>query len=200
MKKAKKQRSKAELLASLRTHEALKKDSEQGHNLQEKTVFWRMGVIWTTVLWREEKFSAPALAKFLQHMANSDMQELSEQRKDEINEILGEKCDIFLKNQIADNHHKSAIDRRVNELVRYNTEICVNYSLIAVEYLIKNKKYGKKRLYRVLGDVYYLDTTQTAKVLWNMRKDLFETKGIWVSLDDDDKPEGITQIIEREVV
>ena len=50
----KRQRSKAELLYALRVHEALKEDTEKGYNLQEKTVFWRMGVIWTTVLWKED--------------------------------------------------------------------------------------------------------------------------------------------------
>lgn len=191
----KRQRSKAELLYALRVHEALKEDTEKGYNLQEKTVFWRMGVIWTTVLWKEENFSTPELARFLQHMADSDLHDLTEERRAKINTMLDERTELRLKNQTVRKNYKNKIDDEVNRLENYNSEVCVNYSLLAIEYLIQ-KGYGKKRLCRVLGDVYNLDL-QPAKILWNARQDIYESKGIWISLEDSDRPAETTTVIER---
>ncbi len=191
----KRQRNKSELLNALRVHELLKEDKEKGYNLQEKTVFWRMGVIWTTVLWKEENFSTPKLARFLQHMADSDLHDLTEERRAKINTMLDERTELRLKNQTVRKNYKNKIDDEVNRLENYNSEVCVNYSLLAVEYLIQ-KGYGKKRLYRVLGDVYNLDL-QPAQILWNARQDIYESKGIWISLEDGDRPAGTTTVIER---
>ena len=49
----KRQRSKAELLNVLRTHQALKKEQEQGTELNRQMVYFRMGVEWSAVLWKE---------------------------------------------------------------------------------------------------------------------------------------------------
>ena len=183
----KRQRSKAELLNVLRTHQALKKEQEQGTELNRQMVYFRMGVEWSAVLWKEEKFSANEIAKFLQYIADN-VTELSEQRREEIRGLLDGKVEWTLKNTVVMRKNRSAIDQEYNELEYYNTQVSVDYSLLACEYLIKQKGYAKKRLDRVVGDVYFLDSL-SAKEIWDMRQDLFDNKGIWIDLDGDEPPE-----------
>ena len=183
----KRQRSKAELLNVLRTHQALKKEQEQGTELNRQMVYFRMGVEWSAVLWKEEKFSANEIAKFLQYIADN-VTELSEQRREEIRGLLDGKVEWTLKNTVVMRKNRSAIDQEYNELEYYNTQVSVDYSLLACEYLIKQKGYAKKRLDRVVGDVYFLDSL-SAKEIWQMRQDLFDNKGIWIDLDGDEPPE-----------
>lgn len=183
----KRQRSKAELLNVLRTHQALKKEQEQGTELNRQMVYFRMGVEWSAVLWKEEKFSANEIAKFLQYIADN-VTELSEQRREEIRCLLDGKVEWTLKNTVVMRKNRSAIDQEYNELEYYNTQVSVDYSLLACEYLIKQKGYAKKRLDRVVGDVYFLDSL-SAKEIWDMRQDLFDNKGIWIDLDGDEPPE-----------
>ena len=183
----KRQRSKAELLNVLRTHQALKKEQEQGTELNRQMVSFRMGVEWSAVLWKEEKFSANEIAKFLQYIADN-VTELSEQRREEIRGLLDGKVEWTLKNTVVMRKNRSAIDQEYNELKYYNTQVSVDYSLLACEYLIKQKGYAKKRLDRVVGDVYFLDSL-SAKEIWDMRQDLFDNKGIWIDLDGDEPPE-----------
>ena len=183
----KRQRSKAELLNVLRTHQALKKEQEQGTELNRQMVYFRMGVEWSAVLWKEEKFSANEIAKFLQYIADN-VTELSEQRREEIRGLLDGKVEWTLKNTVVMRKNRNAIDQEYNELEYYNTQVSVDYSLLACEYLIKQKGYAKKRLDRVVGDVYFLDSL-SAKEIWDMRQDLFDNKGIWIDLDGDEPPE-----------
>ena len=183
----KRQRSKAELLNVLRTHQALKKEQEQGTELNRQMVYFRMGVEWSAVLWKEEKFSANEIAKFLQYIADN-VTELSEQRREEIRGLLDGKVEWTLKNTGVMRKNRSIIDKEYNELEYYNTQVSVDYSLLACEYLIKQKGYAKKRLDRVVGDVYFLDSL-SAKEIWDMRQDLFDNKGIWIDLDGDEPPE-----------
>lgn len=183
----KRQRSKAELLNVLRTHQALKKEQEQGTELKRKTVYFRMGVEWSAVLWKEEKFSANDIAKFLQYIADN-VTELSEQHREEIRGLLDGKVEWTFKNTVVMMNNRSIIDQEYNELEYYNTQVSVDYSLLACEYLIKQKGYAKKRLDRVVGDVYFLDSL-SAKEIWQMRQDLFDNKGIWIDLDGDEPPE-----------
>ena len=182
----KRQRSKAELLNVLRTHQALKKEQEQGTELNRQMVYFRMGVEWSAVLWKEEKFSANEIAKFLQYIADN-VTELSEQRREEIRGLLDGKVEWTLKNTVVMRKNRSIIDKEYNELEYYNTQVSVDYSLLACEYLIKQKGYAKKRLDRVVGDVYFLDSL-SAKEIWDMRQDLFDNKGIWIDLDGDEPP------------
>lgn len=183
----KRQRSKVELLNVLRTHQALKKEQEQGTELNRQMVYFRMGVEWSAVLWKEEKFSTNEIAKFLQYIADN-VTELSEQRREEIRGLLDSKVEWTFKNTVVMMNNRSAIDQEYNELEYYNTQVSVDYSLLACEYLINQKGYAKKRLDRVVGDVYFLDSL-SAKEIWNMRQDLFDNKGIWIDLDGDEAPE-----------
>ena len=183
----KRQRSKAELLNVLRTHQALKKEQEQGTELNRQMVYFRMGVEWSAVLWKEEKFSANEIAKFLQYIADN-VTELSEQCREEIRGLLDGKVEWTLKNTVVMRKNRNAIDQEYNELEYYNTQVSVDYSLLACEYLIKQKGYATKRLDRVVGDVYFLDSL-SAKEIWDMRQDLFDNKGIWIDLDGDEPPE-----------
>lgn len=183
----KRQRSKVELLNVLRTHQALKKEQEQGTELNRQMVYFRMGVEWSAVLWKEEKFSANEIAKFLQYIADN-VTELSEQRREEIRGLLDGKVEWTLKNTVVIGKNRSVIDKEYNELKYYNTQVSVDYSLLACEYLIKQKGYAKKRLDRVVGDVYFLDSL-SAKEIWDMRQDLFDNKGIWIDLDGEKPPE-----------
>ena len=191
----KRQRSKAELLNVLRTHQALKKEQEQGTELNRQMVYFRMGVEWSAVLWKEEKFSANEIAKFLQYIADN-VTELSEQRREEIRGLLDGKVEWTLKNTVVMRKNRSVIDKEYNELKYYNTQVSVDYSLLACEYLIKQKGYATKRLNRVIGDVYFLDSL-SAKEIWHMRQDLFDNKGIWIDLDGDKPPED-ARVIKKE--
>ena len=193
----KRQRSKAELLNVLRTHQALKKEQEQGTELNRQMVYFRMGVEWSAVLWKEEKFSANEIAKFLQYIADN-VTGLSEQRRKEIRGLLDGKVEWTLKNTVVMRKNRSAIDQEYNELEYYNTQVSVDYSLLACEYLIKQKGYAKKRLDRVVGDVYFLDSL-SAKEIWDMRQDLFDNKGIWIDLDGDEPPED-ARVIQKDFV
>ena len=185
----KRQRSKAELLLHMRTYQALKKDAENKESISGKTVYWRMAVEWCTALWKEEKFSTNELAKFLQYIADNHVTELTEERREEIRKAIGGKgADWILKNTVIPCKKKNAVDQAVNDLEFYNTKACVDYSLLACEYLITQKGYAKKRLDRVIGNVYYLDNL-TADLVWKMRQELFDQKGIWVELGKDDIPE-----------
>ena len=193
----KRQRSKAELLNVLRTHQALKKEQEQGTELNRQMVYFRMGVEWSAVLWKEEKFSANEIAKFLQYIADN-VTELSEQRREEIRGLLDGKVEWTLKNTVVMRKNRSTIDQEYNELEYYNTQVSVDYSLLACEYLIKQKGYAKKRLDRVAGDVYFLDSL-SAKEIWDMRQDLFDNKGIWIDLDGDEPPKD-ARVIQKDSV
>lgn len=193
----KRQRSKVELLNVLRTHQALKKEQEQGTELNRQMVYFRMGVEWSAVLWKEEKFSANEIAKFLQYIADN-VTELSEQRREEIRGLLDGKVEWTLKNTVVIGKNRSVIDQEYNELKHYNTQVSVDYSLLACEYLIKQKGYAKKRLDRVVGDVYFLDSL-SAKEIWDMRQDLFDNKGIWIDLDGDEPPED-ARVIQKDSV
>lgn len=182
----KKQRSKAELLNILRTHHALKKEQEQGTELSRQTVYFRMAVEWSVALWKDEKFSANEIAKFLKYIVN-DVTELSEQRREEIRELLGDRVEWTLKNTVVQENKRSSIDREFTEFEYYNTQVSVDYSLLACEYLIKHKGYARKRLDRVIGDVLFTDNLGV-DVIWQMRQDLFEHKGIWIDLNGEEPP------------
>ena len=191
----KRQRSKVELLNVLRTHQALKKEQEQGTELNRQMVYFRMGVEWSAVLWKEEKFSTNEIAKFLQYIADN-VTELSEQRREEIRGLLDGKVEWTLKNTVVMGKNRSIIDKEYNELEYYNTQVSVDYSMLACEYLIKQKGYATKRLNRVIGDVYFLDSL-SAKEIWQMRQDLFDNKGIWIDLDGEKPPED-ARVIKKE--
>ena len=180
----KRQRSKAELLRNMKTYAAMKKDTEQGTDFRNKTAYWRMGVEWSAVLWKEEKFSTNEIAKFLQYIMSHNVTELSEERREEIRKMLGSKVDWTLRNTVTRSNKGSRIDRAVNELAYYNTKTSVDYSLLACEYLITQKGYARKRLDRVIGNVHFLDGLDAGMVI-TMRQDLFDNKGIWIELDGD---------------
>lgn len=181
----KKQRSKAELLNHMRTYAALKKEEQRGTELNKKVSYWRMGVEWSSVLWKEEKWSANEIAKLLEYVNTHDVTDLPEERREEIRAILGDKVDWTLKNSVNQGRKcKNVVDQAINDLAYYNTKTSVDYSLLACEYLITKKGYGKKRLNRVIGCVYYADAQEAAIVMW-LRQDLYENKGIWIELDGD---------------
>ena len=186
----KRQRSKAELLHNMKTYAAMKKDAEQGTSIQNNIAYWGMGVIWCATLWKEENFSTNELVKFLQYIKDNDVTELTEERREEIREAIGSKgVEWILKNTVTLQKKKNAVDQAINELTYHNTKVSVDYSLLACEYLIKHKGYAKKRLNRVIGDVYYLDG-MPSEMIGQLRQELFDNKGIWIELGKDDIPDG----------
>lgn len=182
----KKQRSKAELLNVLRTHQALKKEQEQGTELSRQTVYFRMAVEWSVALWKDEKFSTNEIAKFLQYIVN-EVTELSDRRREEIRGMLGDRVEWTLKNTVVQGKKRSVIDREFTELEYYNTQVSVDYSLLACEYLINQKGYARKRLDRVIGDVLFTENLG-GDIIWQMRQDLFDNKGIWIDLNGEEPP------------
>lgn len=183
------QRSKAELLNSMRVYQAYKKDILSEDSIAYKTVYFRMGVVWCVTLWKEEKFSTNELVKFQKYIKENDVTNITEERRKEIQEKLYAKgVDWYLRNSVQQQKMKNDIDQVINDLEYYNTKASVDYSLLACEYLIDYKGYGKKRLDRVIGDVYHLDNVKSS-VICEMRKDLFDSKGIWIELTSGDFPE-----------
>ena len=63
---------------------ALKKDAENETSISSRTVYWRMGVEWCTVLWKDEKFSTNEIVKFVQYIKDNNVTELTEERRAEI--------------------------------------------------------------------------------------------------------------------
>ena len=184
----KRQRSKAELLKSIQTYQALKKDEEQGNEISRKTVYWRSAVIWSVALWQNEKFSANGIADFLQYIVSNGVTDLPEERREEIRKMLGDKVHWSFRNTVTVPNKGNLTDQSVRELEYYNTKVYVDYSLLACEYLMKQKGYARKRLDRVVGNVMFLDRLD-AGTIWDMRQDLFERRGIWIDLNGDEPPE-----------
>lgn len=190
----KRQRSKAELLLNMRTYAALKKDAQNEDSISGKTVYFRMGVVWCTTLWKEENFSTNELVKFQKYIKENDVTNLTEERRKEIQEKLYAKgIDWYLRNGTQKQKKKNEVDQAINDLEYYNSKACVDYSLLACEYLMLEKGFGKKRLDRVIGNIYYLDNIKSV-IICQMRKDLFDNKGIWIELTSGDFPED-TQVI-----
>ena len=136
-------------------------------------------------MWKEEKWSANEIAKLLEYVNTHDVTDLPEERREEIRNMLGDKVDWTLKNSVNQGRKcKNAVDQAINDLAYYNTKTSVDYNLLTCEYLITKKGYGKKRLNRVIGCVYYADAQEAAIVMW-LRQDLYENKGIWIELDGD---------------
>lgn len=174
----------------MRTYAAMKKDVELGTCIQNNVAYWTMGVVWCATLWKEENFSTNELVKFLQYIKDNDVTELTEEHREEIRSAIGSKgAEWILKNTVTLQKKKNAVDQALNELTYHNTKVSVDYSLLACEYLIKHKGYAKKRLNRVIGDVYYLDG-MPSEMIGQLRQELFDNKGIWIELGKDDIPEG----------
>lgn len=183
------QRSKAELLNSMRVYQAYKKDIARDDSIAYKTVYFRMGVVWCVTLWKEEKFSTNELVKFQKYIKENDVTNVSEERRKEIQDKLYAKgVDWYLSNGVQKQKKKHDIDQTINDLESFYAKVSVEYSLLACEYLMEHKGFGKKRLDRVIGNIYLLDNIKTA-ILCEMRKDLFDNKGIWIELTSGDYSE-----------
>lgn len=186
-----KQRSKEELLAVLKTGQALKKDAERKDNIAWKTVFFRMNVIWCVSLWKDEKFSQKELVDFLTYVRSFNLDDFKKNRRNVVQEKLKSKGIDWVINETGFNTKvKSEIDKMVVALMRYNTEATVDYSLVACEYLMDKKGFGRKRLNRVIGNVYYLDNFASTEIV-KLRKELYNAKGIWIELCENEMTEQI---------
>lgn len=134
------QRSKAELLNSMRVYQAYKKDILSENSIAYKTVYFRMGVVWCVTLWKEEKFSTNELVKFQKYIKENDVTNITEERRKEIQEKLNAKgVDWYLRNSVQQQKMKNDIDQVINDLEYYNTKASVDYSLLACEYLVDSK-------------------------------------------------------------
>ena len=188
------QRSKSELLLNMRAYESLKKTKADGTEINERTPYWRMGVEWSYTLWKIEKWSANEIAKLLSYVAEHDVTDLSEERREEIRALMQDKVRWCLKNR-AVVHNKNGVDNAIEQNQWNCTRIIVDYCLLACEYLVTEKGYSTKRLNRVMDNVYALDN-QNAVQVCNMRKELFDHKGIWIDLNGD-MPEEISEVIQN---
>lgn len=188
------QRSKSELLLNMRAYESLKKTKADGTEINERAPYWRMGVEWSYTLWKIEKWSANEIAKLLSYVAEHDVTDLSEERREEIRALMQDKVRWCLKNR-AVVHNKNGVDNAIEQNQWNCTRIIVDYCLLACEYLVTEKGYSTKRLNRVMDNVYALDN-QNAVQVCNMRKELFDHKGIWIDLNGD-MPEEISEVIQN---
>ena len=188
------QRSKSELLLNMRAYESLKKTKADGTEINERAPYWRMGVEWSYTLWKIEKWSANEIAKLLSYVAEHDVTDLSEERREEIRTLMQDKVRWCLKNR-AVVHNKNGVDNAIEQNQWNCTRIIVDYCLLACEYLVTEKGYSTKRLNRVMDNVYALDN-QNAVQVCNMRKELLDHKGIWIDLNGD-MPEEISEVIQN---
>ena len=186
-----KQRSKAEFLAFIRTSRAMKKDAGREDSITWKTVFFRMNVVWCMALWKDEKFSQNDMVDFLQYVRSENYDDFKKNRRKEVQDKLqGKGVDWEIRENRVYNGRNNAIDNQVRELMKYNTEVSVDYCLLACEYLIDHKGYGKKRLNRVIGNVHFMDALDSLTIV-QMRKDIFDHKGIWIELTEHELPEEV---------
>ena len=153
--------------------------------------YFRMHIQYLTTLWMDEKFSIPKLTDFLQYM-NKNIWDIDDTKRKQINERLrskyeGKKYNVI---QFANQMTKVKANGRYVNLVldaeKENTQICVDYSLIACDYLM-NHGYGPKRLSRVTGSVYCLDHLNLYQVI-DMRNDMYKRIGMWVPLHNEELP------------
>lgn len=188
------QRSKSELLLNMRAYESLKKTKADGTEINERAPYWRMGVEWSYTLWKIENWSANEIAKLLYYVAEHDVTDLSEERREEIRCMLKDKVRWILKNRAVVNA-KNVVDIAIQNNQENCTRIMVDYCLLACEYLMSHKGYSAKRLNRVMDNVYALDN-QNAVQVCNMRKELFDHKGIWIDLNGD-MPGEVSEVIQN---
>lgn len=192
------QRTKAELLAVMKVHQALKTDNQMGDDLQHKAIYWRMAVIWGLCLWQEENFSAGELTKVYQYVNSHNVTDLGEPKREEIRKMLSDKKVEWLlkdRSSMSKKGLQNSMDRAIDEMNIHNTRVCVDYSLLVCEYLIKNERFGRKRLNRDLADIYYLDDKMSAKDLENARKEIYDKKGIWLEFHDDKPKVAFTMVV-----
>lgn len=185
------QRSKKELLLHVRAYEALKRTKADGTEINERAPYWRMGVTWSYTLWKIENWSANEIAKLLSYVSSHEVTDLSEERRNEIQDMLRDKVRWRLENR-AVVRSKNGVDSAIERNQQNCTRISVDYCLLACEYLMTEKGYSTKRLNRVMDNVYAYDN-QCAVQICNMRKELFDHKGIWIDLDGD-MPDGVDTI------
>lgn len=186
-----KQRSKAELLANMRVYECMKKDESRGTNIRGNTAYWRMAIQWADTCWKIFNMSAPEIGRLVAYV-NQEVTELTEERRGQIREKIAAKgCDWTLRN-MANSYTRTKsnnyVDLAIRQLEYHNTGVAVDYSLLAFEYVMKEKNFGKKRMDKAIEAVYYLDSLP-ASIVWDMRQELYDKKGIWIQLDQEEPDE-----------
>lgn len=178
------QRSKRELLQNICAYEVLKKDQNE---INKKQAFYRMGVEWSTVLWKEEKWSTNAIAEFLKYINTHNVADLPEERRNELKKILDERTDWTIESSVQRIKQKNAVDEAVNEFRYIATQDKVNYCLLSFEYLIAHG-YARKRINRIIKSIFFYEKASPREI-GKMRMELFDHKGVWIELSGDKPPE-----------
>lgn len=179
-----KQRSKEELLRNLRTYEGIKKDEHKGSNIRGSVALWRMSVAWFKVLYYDYHFSIAEINRILSAVVEKDVFHFDKKEKDRIQKLIESKgCDWGIFN-VTSQRKKNVIDKTLESLENYNTEISVNYNYMVFEYLITVKGFGFKRLNHAAAEIQYLDLASTDKI-WDIRETIYNDTGIWLSLDNE---------------
>ena len=186
-----KQRSKQELLHNIACFEAMKRDIQNDVGMRGKVVYWRSHIEWGKTLIEQEHLSANDVKEMYQYILKNDLVDFPEERKEEIRNLMKEKkCDIIIRVMLPEKQkRKDMINSTIHELEYYNTNISVNYALLASEYLIRKKGFAKKRLERVLISVYYLDKLDAYDMM-RYRDELYEKRGIFIDIGVDEIPDG----------
>lgn len=181
----KKQRSKAELLKALKIYNAVQNDYARNENdrVCGTASYWRTSVEWAYILWKLEKLSTNDISNMIQYV-NSNMEGMTEEHRGKINKMM-EHCDWYLHNMSTKKKCKNIIDQTYNDIEYYNTMTCVDYSLLACEWLITNKHFGKKRLDRDLAEIFRIDLNSVT-FIFELRDELYKKKKIWLELNKQD--------------
>ncbi len=186
------QRSKAELLYNLQMYEAMRKDTKENKNNRNNTAYFRLEVEWCYIFWKDFNMTRPGIMKFLQYVNDNDVSNLPEGRRSEINKLLKEKgCFWTLKN-MADRYTRNIkntiVDRSVRSLENHNTEVAVDYSLLALEFLAKERGFTSKELDLAMEFELLIDSYSMEKI-YEYRNEIYEKKQIWFQLDENDMPD-----------
>lgn len=178
-------RNKKELLQHILVYEAMKKDESYGMNLRGNTAYWRLAVEWAITVWKVFNFNRTEISKLIAYVNDNNVIGLTEERRENIRLLLKEKnVEWTLRNMAAERTRTRTdnyVDLAVRQLEYHNTEVAVDYSLLAFEYLILRKKFDREKLDRCLSEIYYLDLLPSSNI-WEMREELYNSKQIFIQL------------------
>lgn len=181
-----KQRSKAELLNLYKTYRAVKADMERDASDQVcgGASYWRTSVAWAFALYKHENFNKPKLSKALSNVAEK-INDMDDKERARIRLKLFN-CKWVLFNHSQKKKCKNVIDQCWNDMEFYNTEVAVDYSLIMSEWLIDTLGYTENQLDLLYEFVLKIDELSTDTILL-MQDEIYRKRGIWLSLNENDR-------------
>lgn len=184
----KRQRTKEELLKQYKFYKAVQKDSEKDEDSREAggVSYWRTSVEWIYALWKTKRLRKNVLANIINYV-NDNIDNMTEEKRQQIRSKM-DFSNWILKNQVKKKKCKNIVEQNWNNFEYYNTEVCTDYSMLVVEWLIDNKQYGKTQIDDLLVVVAKIDK-YPSETIFSMRDDIYKQKGIWLEFTKQDTEE-----------